>query len=68
MGDKLQKEIINSIPDFRNNVLVQKAIENVEKQLEKRQLAVDKSRKVSKDVEETKQQTKSQMRREAMCI
>lgn len=68
MGDKLQKEIINSIPDFRNNVLVQKAIENVEKQLEKRQLAVDKSRKMSKDVEKTKQQTKSQMRREAMCI
>lgn len=68
MGDKLQKEIINSIPDFRNNVLVQKAIENVEKQLEKRQLAVDKSRKMWKDVEKTKQQTKSQMRREAMCI
>lgn len=68
VGDKLQKEIINSIPDFRNNVFVQKAIENMEKQLEKRQLDVDKSRKVSKDVENTKQKTKSQMRREAMCI
>lgn len=68
VGGKLQKEIINSIPMFRENTLVQKAIAAVEKRLEKRQANVDKKNKNEGDLEKEIQKTKSQKRREAMSL
>ena len=35
-GDKIDKELINSIPGFRENRLVQEAVSRAEKILEKR--------------------------------
>lgn len=50
VGGELQKEIINSIPMFWENSLVQKAIVDVEKRLEKRQANVDKPDKNKDDM------------------
>ena len=68
VGDELQKDIINSIPMFKENSLVQKAIADVEKRLEKRQANVDKPDKNKGDVGKEIQQSKSQKRREAMSL
>ena len=68
VGGELQKEIINSIPMFRENSLVQKAIADVEKRLEKRQANVDKPDKNKGAVGKEIQKTKSQKRREAMSL
>ena len=64
----LQKEIINFIPMFRENSLVQKAIADVEKRLEKRQANVDKPDKDKGDVGKEIQKPKTQKRREAMSL
>lgn len=43
VGRTLQKDIINSIPRYRDNKLVQKAISDAEKIIERRQLEKKKS-------------------------
>lgn len=68
VGGELQKEIINSIPMFRENSLVQKAVADVEKRLEKRQANVDKPDKNKGDVGKEIQKSKSQKRREGMSL
>lgn len=70
VGKTLQKEIINSIPGYRDNRLVQKALSDAEKIIEKRQKEREKTE--SKMPEERqkseRQKTKSQHRREAMSL
>ena len=70
VGKTLQKEIINSIPGYRDNRLVQKALSDAEKIIEKRQKEREKTE--SKMPEERqkpeRQKTKSQHRREAMRL
>ena len=68
VGGEVQKEIINSIPAFRDNDLVQKAISAVEKEVNKRQINVDKSNKSHKEMGTEIQKSKSQIRREAMSL
>lgn len=68
VGGELQKEIINSIPMFRENSLVQKAVADVEKRLEKRQANMDKPDKNKGDVGKEIQKSKSQKRREGMSL
>ena len=67
VGGEVQKEIINMIPAFKENSLVQKAIENVDKILQKRAI-VDKEKEQKKNSKIVKQQQKTQKRKEAMCI
>ena len=65
VGNSLQKEIINSIPGYRDNKLVQKALSDAEKIIEKRQ----NERKMPEERQKTERQiTKSQHRREAMSL
>lgn len=59
VGGEVQKEIINSIPTFRENDLVQKAISAVEKEVNKRQKNVDKSNKSHKEMGTEIQKSKS---------
>lgn len=56
VGKSLQKDIINSIPGFRENSLVQKAIADVEKVLKQREM---------KQVQENQKQ---QRKREEVCL
>ena len=67
VGGEVQKEIINMIPAFKENSLVQKAIENVDKILQKRAI-VDKEKEQKNNSKIVKQQQKTQKRKEAMCI
>ena len=67
VGGEVQKEIINMIPAFKENSLVQKAIENVDKILQKRAI-VDKEKEQKKNSKIVKQQQKTQKRKEAICI
>ena len=67
VGGEIQKEIINMIPTFKENSLVQKAIENVDKILQKRAI-VDKEKEQKNNSKIVKQQQKTQKRKEAMCI
>ena len=53
---------------FRDNALVQKAVADVEKRLEKRQANVDKPNKNKGDVVKEIQKSKSQKRREGMSL
>ena len=65
VGNSLQKEIINSIPGYRDNRLVQKALSDAEKIIEKRQ----NERKMPEQIQKPeRQKTKSQHRREAMSL
>ena len=65
VGNSLQKEIINSIPGYRDNKLVQKALSDAEKIIEKRQ----NERKMPEQIQKPeRQKTKSQHRREAMSL
>ena len=64
---EVQKEIINMIPAFKENSLVQKAIENVDKILQKRAI-VDKEKEQKNNSKILKQQQKTQKRKEAICI
>lgn len=68
VGRTLQKDIINSIPGYRDNKLVQKAISDAEKIIEKRQ-AEKKKPEIKKPEELQKEKkTRSQHRREAMSL
>ena len=67
VGGEIQKEIINMIPTFKENSLVQKAIENVDKILQKRAI-VDKEKEQKNNSKIVKQQQKTQKRKEAICI
>ena len=65
VGNSLQKEIINSIPGYRDNKLVQKALSDAEKIIEKRQ----NERKMPEQIQKPeRQKIKSQHRREAMSL
>ena len=65
VGNSLQKEIINSIPGYRDNKLLQKALSDAEKIIEKRQ----NERKMPEQIQKPeRQKTKSQHRREAMSL
>ena len=65
VGNSLQKEIINSIPGYRDNKLVQKELSDAEKIIEKRQ----NERKMPEQIQKPeRQKTKSQHRREAMSL
>lgn len=70
VGNSLQKEIINSIPGYRDNKLVQKALSDAEKIIEKRQNERAKTEsKMPEERQKTERQiTKSQHRREAMSL
>ena len=68
VGRTLQKDIINSIPGYRDNKLVQKAIFDAEKIIEKRQAEREKPEiKKPKELQKEKK-TRSQHRREAMSL
>ena len=67
VGGEVQKEIINMIPAFKENSLVQKAIENVDKILQKRAI-VDKEKEQKNNSKIVKQQQKTHKRKEAICI
>lgn len=68
VGRTLQKDIINSIPGYRDNKLVQKAISDAEKIIEKRQ-AERKKPEIKKPEELQKEKkTRLQHRREAMSL
>ena len=70
VGNSLQKEIINSIPGYRDNKLVQKALSDAEKIIEKRQNEREKTEsKMPEVIQKTeRQKTKLQHRREAMSL
>lgn len=68
VGRTLQKDIINSIPGYRDNKLVQKAISDVEKIIEKRQAERGKPEIKKPEELQKEKKTKSQHRREAMSL
>ena len=68
VGRTLQKDIINSIPGYRDNKLVQKAISDVEKIIEKRQAEREKPEIKKPEELQKEKKTKSQHRREAMSL
>ena len=70
VGITLQKEIINSIPGYRDNKLVQKALSDAEEIIEKRQNEREKTEsKMPEVIQKTeRQKTKLQHRREAMSL
>ena len=68
VGRTLQKDIINSIPGYRDNKLVQKAISDAEKIIEKRQAEREKPEIKKPEELQKEKKTKSQHRREAMSL
>ncbi len=68
VGRTLQKDIINSIPGYRDNKLVQKAISDAEKIIEKRQAKKEKPDIKKSEELQKENKTKSQHRREAMSL
>lgn len=68
VGRTLQKDIINSIPGYRDNKLVQKAISDVEKIIEKRQAEREKPEIKKPEELQKEKKIKSQHRREAMSL
>lgn len=64
VGRTLQKDIINSIPGYRDNKLVQKAISDAEKIIEKRQAKKEKPDIKKSEELQKENKTKSQHRRE----
>lgn len=68
VGRTLQKDIINSIPGYRDNKLVQKAISDAEKIIEKRQAKKEKPDTKKSEELQKENKTKSQHRREAMSL
>lgn len=68
VGRTLQKDIINSIPGYRDNKLVQKAISDAEKIIEKRQAEKEKPDIKKSEELQKENKTKSQHRREAMSL
>ena len=68
VGRTLQKDIINSIPGYRDNKLVQKAISDAEKIIEKRQTEREKPETKKPEELQKEKKTRSQHRREAMSL
>ncbi len=68
VGRTLQKDIINSIPGYRDNKLVQKAISDAEKIIEKRQAEKEKPEIKRPEELQKEKKTRSQHRREAMSL
>lgn len=68
VGRTLQKDIINSIPGYRDNKLVQKAISDTEKIIEKRQAEREKPEIKKPEELQKEKKTRSQHRREAMSL
>ena len=68
VGRTLQKDIINSIPGYRDNKLVQKAISDAEKIIEKRQSERKKPEIKKPEELQKEKKTRSQHRREAMSL
>ena len=68
VGRTLQKDIINSIPGYRDNKLVQKAISDAEKIIEKRQAEREKPEIKKPEELQKEKKTRSQHRREAMSL
>lgn len=68
VGRTLQKDIINSIPGYRDNKLVQKAISDAEKIIEKRQAEKEKPEIKKPEELQKEKKTKSLHRREAMSL
>lgn len=68
VGRTLQKDIINSIPGYRDNKLVQKAISDTEKIIEKRQAEKEKPEIKKPEELQKEKKTRSQHRREAMSL
>ena len=64
-GEKIDKELINSIPGFRENKLVQEAVSRAEKILERRH-----QEKTHSDASKTdmKKEEKKQAKKEDMCL
>ena len=68
VGRTLQKDIINSIPGYRDNKLVQKAIFDAEKIIEKRKAEKEKSEIKKPEELQKEKKTRSQHIREAMSL
>ena len=68
VGRTLQKDIINSIPGYRDNKLVQKAISDAEKIIEKRQAEREKPEIKKPEELQKEKKTRSQHRRESMSL
>ena len=69
VGNRVQKELLDSIPFFKENKRVQTALERVEKYMEERHPAVDKSEKKELKEQNTEiKTTKSQKRREDLSL
>ena len=68
VGRTLQKDIINFIPGYRDNKLVQKAISDAEKIIEKRQAEREKPEIKKPEELQKEKKTRSQHRREAMSL
>lgn len=68
VGRTLQKDIINSIPGYRDNKLVQKAISDAEKIIEKRQAEKEKPEIKKPEELQKEKKTRSQHRWEAMSL
>lgn len=68
VGRTLQKDIINSIPGYRDNKLVQKTISDAEKIIEKRQAEREKPEIKKPEELQKEKKTRSQHRREAMSL
>ena len=66
VAGRSQREILDSIPFYRENKLVQEALKRVEQYIEEKPLNVEKNR--SKEEKGEIQKTKSQKRREDMSL
>ena len=66
VAGRSQREILDSIPFYRENKLVQEALKRVEQYIEEKPLNVEKTR--PKEEKGEIQQTKSQKRREDMSL
>lgn len=68
VGRTLKKDIINSILGYRDNKLVQKAISDAEKIIEKRQAEREKPEIKKPEELQKEKKTRSQHKREAMSL
>ena len=66
VAGRSQREILDSIPFYRENKLVQEALKRVEQYIDKKPLNVEKTR--PKEEKGEIQKTKSQKRREDMSL
>jgi len=66
VAGRSQREILDSIPFYKENKLVQEALKRVEQYIEEKSLNVEKTRQ--KEEKGEIQKTKSQKRREDMSL